>query len=319
MQFAHKPVLLEETLAVLAPQPGEIFVDGTVGGGGHSREILKKILPGGRLIAIDQDSNALQAAASNLRQYAHAITFVQRNFSELDKILAELGVEAVDGILFDIGVSSHQLDESERGFSYQADSRLDMRMNQNDKITAADLVNKLDAKSLARIIRDFGEELWAKRIAEFIVHRRETQGPIETTGQLVEIIKAAIPAKARRRGPHPARRTFQALRIAVNDELNVLEKGLQTAIKALRPGGRLAVITFHSLEDRIVKKILQNAAAGCVCPPGLPQCACGQKPEIKILTKRPLQASMQEIKENPRARSAKLRAAMKVLNEGKGE
>ncbi len=319
MRFAHEPVMLQEVLQILNPQPGEIFVDCTVGGGGHSRAIVEKIMPGGRLVAIDQDKEAIKAAKKNLAAWSDSIHFVQRNFSALKEILTELGIEAVDGILLDIGVSSHQLDAEERGFSYRADAALDMRMSREDSKTAADLVNNLDAAELTRIIRDFGDELWAKRIADFIVAKRVVNGPIETTGQLVEIIKAAIPARARRRGPHPARRTFQALRIAVNDELGVLERALEQGIACLKPGGRLAVITFHSLEDRIVKKMFQHAAAGCECPPGLPQCVCGKKPQIKILTRKPLQAGEHELKVNPRARSAKLRAAIKVLNEGEGE
>ncbi|NLN06459.1 MAG: 16S rRNA (cytosine(1402)-N(4))-methyltransferase RsmH [Firmicutes bacterium] len=311
MRFAHKPVLLRETIALLNPQPGEIFVDCTVGGGGHSREIAARIMPTGRLIAIDRDEAALQAARENLKPWLERIVFVKRNFAELKAILAELEVPLVDGILLDVGVSSYQLDEKERGFSYHADARLDMRMDKKSKVTARDLVNNLPEAELARILRDFGDELWAQRIARFIVARRESEGPIETTGQLVEIIKAAIPTRARRRGPHPARRTFQALRIAVNDELGALEQAVHAALDSLRPGGRLAVITFHSLEDRIVKKVLANAAAGCVCPPGLPQCACGKKPQIKMLTGKPVRAEAAELAENPRARSAKLRAAVK--------
>ncbi|NLM45908.1 MAG: 16S rRNA (cytosine(1402)-N(4))-methyltransferase RsmH [Firmicutes bacterium] len=311
MRFDHKPVLLRETIALLNPQPGEIFVDCTVGGGGHSREIAARIMPAGRLIAIDRDEAALLAARENLHPWLDRIDFVKRNFAELKAILAELEVAAVDGILLDVGVSSYQLDEQERGFSYHVDADLDMRMDQKSKVSARDLVNKLPEAELARILRDFGEELWAQRIARFIVERREKEGPIETTGQLVEIIKAAIPARARRRGPHPARRTFQALRIAVNDELGALEQAVHAALDSLRPGGRLAVITFHSLEDRIVKKILANAAAGCVCPPGLPQCVCGKKPQIKMLTGKPIKAQAAEVAENPRARSAKLRAAVK--------
>lgn len=319
MQFSHEPVLLGETLRVLAPQPGEVFVDGTVGGGGHSRAILEKIMPGGRLIAIDQDKNALAAARDKLLAWQGSVDFVHDNFSNIKAVLADLGIPQVEGILLDIGVSSHQLDEEERGFSFHANAPLDMRMNQEGSVTAAELVNRLDAGELHRIIRDFGEELWAHRIAEFIVARRKEKGPLETTGQLVDVIKAAIPARARRRGPHPARRTFQALRIAVNDELGVLEKAVRDGIGCLKPGGRMAVITFHSLEDRIVKKMFHNAAAGCGCPPGLPQCACGKKPLVKTLTSKPLQAGDAELAQNPRARSAKLRAVKRVLNESECE
>lgn len=319
MQFSHEPVLLRQTIELLNPQSGEVFIDGTVGGGGHSRAILERIGPKGLLIAIDQDQNALVAAGKTLAAWQEQVTFVHNNFANVKAILLSLERDAVDGMLLDIGVSSHQLDEDERGFSFHTDAPLDMRMDQRGSVKAADLVNNLDTDELARIIRDFGEELWARRIADFIVTKRKSQGPIETTGQLVDIIKAAIPSRARRRGPHPARRTFQALRIAVNDELGVLEKAVNDGIACLRPGGRMAVITFHSLEDRIVKKAFQNAAAGCQCPPGLPQCVCGKQPIVKILTGKPVQADDEELANNPRARSAKLRAVLKVLNEGDGE
>jgi 16S rRNA (cytosine1402-N4)-methyltransferase len=299
--------------------PGEIIVDGTVGGGGHSRAILERIMPAGRLIAFDQDEDALQAAKTNLAEFKNNTVFIKDNFANIKNVLTKLSVDGVDGILLDIGVSSYQLDEAERGFSFHHDAPLDMRMDRGSGTSAADIVNRLDAAELTRIIRDYGEELWAKRIAGFIVNRRTQDGPIETTGDLVDIIKAAIPARARRRGPHPARRTFQALRIAVNDELGVLETALRDGIDCLKPGGRFVVITFHSLEDRIVKKMFQNAAKSCECPPGLPQCICGKKALVKILTGKPVQATEQEAEENPRSRSAKLRAAVKVLNWGEGE
>jgi 16S rRNA (cytosine1402-N4)-methyltransferase len=317
--FSHEPVLLKEVISLLNPGPGDIIVDGTVGGGGHSRAILEKIIPGGRLVAIDQDENALAASRVVLEPWHDQTVFVHNNFANLKEILTSLHMDAVDGILLDIGVSSHQLDEDERGFSFHTDAPLDMRMNQSDALSAADLVNRLDVEELTRIIRDFGEELWAKRIAKFIVERRQEQGPLETTGQLVDVIKAAIPARARRRGPHPARRTFQALRIAVNDELGVLERAVHEGIDCLRPGGRLAVITFHSLEERIVKKMFKNAASGCICPPGLPQCGCGKMALVKVLTGKPVQATEEEIETNPRSRSAKLRVVAKVLNEKEGE
>lgn len=319
MAFSHEPVLLRETLALLDPRAGELFIDGTVGGGGHSSAILEKITPGGRLVAFDRDSDALAAAKERLAPFDKHVTFVKENFANMREVLRSLGMEAVDGILLDIGVSSYQLDEDERGFSYHADAPLDMRMDRESGQTAADLVNRLGAEELARIFRDFGEELWAKRIADFIVSYRKTKGPVETTGQLVDIIKAAIPARARRRGPHPARRTFQALRIAVNDELGALERALRDGIDLLKPGGRFAVITFHSLEDRIVKKVFQHAASGCQCPPGLPQCVCGRRPQVKLLTAKPVQADEEELSRNPRARSAKVRAVFKVLKEGGGE
>jgi 16S rRNA (cytosine1402-N4)-methyltransferase len=319
MTFDHRPVLLQEVLAVLNPRPGEIFVDGTVGGGGHSESIVQHLLPGGKLVAIDQDENALQAAQLRLAPYTANVVFVRDNFRNLKAVLAAQGIAGVDGILLDIGVSSHQLDEAERGFSYWSEAPLDMRMDRGVPTSASDLVNTYDAGELAQIIRVYGEELWAKRIAEFIVARREKEGPLRSTGELVDVIKAAIPARARRRGGHPARRTFQALRIAVNDELGALETAVTDGLECLKPGGRLAVITFHSLEDRIVKKMFQRAAAGCQCPPGLPQCACGKRPYAKILTGKPLQAGDEEVAANPRSRSAKLRAVEKVLNEGEGE
>jgi 16S rRNA (cytosine1402-N4)-methyltransferase len=319
MNFVHEPVLLEEVLAVLQPQPGDIFVDCTVGGGGHSLEIASRITPHGKLVAIDRDSEAVAAASRRLQHLGEMVVFVQDNFRYLKGILASLGLEKVDGILLDTGVSSYQLDEGERGFSYHADAALDMRMDRNGGITAAQLVNESSTEELARIISDFGEELWARRIAEFIVARRQRSGPIRTTAELVETIKAAIPAKARRHGNHPARRTFQALRIAVNDELAALEQVLDNALQVLRPGGRLAVITFHSLEDRLVKKKLQRAAGYCQCPPGLPQCSCGWKPQVKILTGKAVRPTVEEVAHNPRARSARLRAAVKVLNERAGE
>ncbi|MDW7651084.1 MAG: 16S rRNA (cytosine(1402)-N(4))-methyltransferase RsmH [Bacillota bacterium] len=318
MTFSHEPVLLSETMALLKPKPGEVIMDGTVGGGGHSRAILEGIMPGGRLIAVDQDKEALAAAKETLASRDGQIDFVHNNFGNIKAILSSLGIPALDGILLDIGVSSHQLDEDERGFSFHADAPLDMRMNLEGPVTAADLVNTLAEDELSKVIRDYGEELWARRIAQFIVTKRKTS-PIDTTGQLVDVIKAAIPARARRRGPHPARRTFQALRIAVNDELGVLERAVTDGIDCLRPGGRLVIITFHSLEDRIVKKMFQQAAGGCQCPPGLPQCVCGNTPLVKVLTGKPVQAADEELSKNPRARSAKLRAAVKVLNREEGE
>ncbi|MBS3946756.1 MAG: 16S rRNA (cytosine(1402)-N(4))-methyltransferase RsmH [Dethiobacter sp.] len=311
MPFAHEPVLLAEVLAVLEPHPGETFVDGTVGGGGHSLEIAKRIAPGGKLVAIDRDGEALVAARRRLQHFSEETIFVQDNFCHLKKILLALGMETVDGVLLDVGVSSHQLDEEERGFSYHTDALLDMRMDRRGGSTAADLVNTLAVGELARIIRDFGEELWARRIAEFIVARRQRSGPLRTTGELVEAVKAAIPARARRHGKHPARRTFQALRVAVNDELSALERAVSDALDCLKPGGRLAVITFHSLEDRIVKKIFQRASNSCQCPPGLPQCGCGWKPLVKMLTGKALRPTEAEVARNPRARSAKLRVVVK--------
>lgn len=306
MDFVHEPVLLTETLELLAPRPGEIAVDCTLGGGGHTRAIWQEMQGEGRLIAIDQDAAAISHAQATLPP---AITVVHDNFRNLRSILLALDIGQVNRILFDLGVSSPQLDEAERGFSYQQDAALDMRMNPESATTAAQLVNELPQDELARIIWDFGEERWGKRIAEFIVTYREEQGPIITTGQLVDIIKRAIPAGARRDGPHPAKRTFQALRIAVNNELDFLSSALEAAIDVLAPGGRIAVITFHSLEDRIVKQVFRQQEKGCICPPRLPACVCGQKPKLLVVTKKPVAPNREEIDRNPRARSAKLRVA----------
>jgi 16S rRNA (cytosine1402-N4)-methyltransferase len=303
--------MLAETLDHMGLRPGGTYVDCTLGGGGHSYEIAKRIQPGGRLIGIDQDPNALKAAGEKLSEYAAGVTLIHSNFYRLKEVLAELGIPAVDGVLFDIGVSSHQLDEAGRGFSYMQDAPLDMRMNPQDKTTAADLVNNLPAEELSRIIREYGEERWAKRIAEFIVRRRDSR-PISTTGELVEVIKQAVPAGARREGPHPAKRTFQALRIAVNDELNRFAGTLRDAVDVLRPGGRVCVITFHSLEDRIAKETFRELAGRCTCPPELPVCRCENKPQVKIITNKPVIPSAAEKDLNPRARSAKLRVARKV-------
>lgn len=306
LPFQHEPVLLAETLQFLVPRPGEVVVDCTLGGGGHTKAIWRAMEGEGRLIAIDQDLAAISHARATLPR---EITVVHDNFRNLRSILMALEVRQVNRILFDLGVSSPQLDEAQRGFSYQQDAALDMRMNPHSETTAAHLVNELSEEELARIIWEFGEERWAKRIAEFIVQYRTEQGPISTTGQLVDIIKRAIPAGARKEGPHPAKRTFQALRIAVNNELDYLTFALEAAIDVLAPGGRVAVITFHSLEDRIVKQVFRQREKGCVCPPHLPVCVCGQKPTLEIITRKPIVPGKQEIDRNPRARSAKLRVA----------
>ncbi|NLW16964.1 MAG: 16S rRNA (cytosine(1402)-N(4))-methyltransferase RsmH [Firmicutes bacterium] len=306
LSFKHEPVLMTETLQLLAPRPGEIAVDCTLGGGGHTRAIWSEKHGVGRLIAIDQDLTAINHAKAHLPP---EITVVHDNFRNLRSILLALEIPQVNRILFDLGVSSPQLDEAERGFSYQQDALLDMRMNPQSEITAAQLVNKLSEEELARIIWEFGEERWAKRIAKFVVDYRNQQGPITTTGQLVDIIKGAIPAGARRTGPHPAKRTFQALRIAVNDELEHLSSALEAAIEVLAPGGRIAVITFHSLEDRIVKNIFRQREKGCVCPPHLPVCVCEQEPTLKVITRKPVIPTKEEKERNPRSRSAKLRVA----------
>ncbi|MFS8582139.1 MAG: 16S rRNA (cytosine(1402)-N(4))-methyltransferase RsmH [Limnochordales bacterium] len=307
-EFEHVPVMLHEVLRLLDPQPGQIFVDGTVGGGGHALRIARAVTPGGRLIAIDRDASALERAKSTLSDFRDAVTFVHDDFRHLRRILADLGVSGVHGVLLDLGVSSFQLDEPRRGFTYRFDAPLDMRMDTRSRVTAADLVNSLSFDELTRIFREYGEERWARRIAREIVRRRERE-PFITTGQLVEAVKDAIPAPARRRGPHPAKRTFQALRIAVNDELAAVREGLEAAIDALLPGGRVAVISFHSLEDRIVKQTFARLSQGCQCPPDVPVCRCGKKPLLRILTRKAVVPGAAELEKNPRARSARLRVA----------
>lgn len=320
----HVPVLLGETIHYLSPRPGGIYVDCTVGTGGHARAILERVGPSGLVIGIDRDPVALDKAWDNLAAYREQLVLIHDNFANLARVLARLGVPAADGFIFDLGVSSLQLDTGERGFSYWQDAPLDMRMNTDQATTAYHLVNGLTEGELARIIQEYGEERWARRIAQFIVSERE-KARIERTGQLVEIIKAAIPAAARRGGGHPARRTFQALRIAVNDELGSIEKGLVDAVSLLRAGGRVCAITFHSLEDRIVKSTFRNLARGCVCPPDLPECGCHEKAKVQILTPKAVTPRPGELSANPRSRSAKLRVAeklgadLKVLKGGKGE
>jgi len=311
MDFEHVPVLLNEIMEILNPQPGEVFVDCTLGGGGHSKAIIKRILPGGTLIGIDQDVNALNAAQGNLKEYSRNIVYVQSNYEKLDEIIAEHSPSGIDGILFDIGVSSHQLDEKERGFSYMQDAPLDMRMDRASDFSAWDLINNYSEEEITKIIRDYGEENWAKRIAKFIVEAREEKS-IDTTGELVEIIKKAIPAGARRDGPHPAKRTFQAIRIFVNRELEVLENTLDTALKWLKKEGRIGVISFHSLEDRIVKEKFKYWALDCICPQEFPICQCDKQTLVKVITRKPVIASKSELDINPRARSAKFRAAIKI-------
>ena len=307
MEFSHIPVLLGPVLELLNIRPDGIYVDGTAGGAGHSREIAKR-LTSGRLISLDKDPDAVAVATERLWPYPCA-QVVQSDYSEIRAVLDSLGIAAVDGVLMDLGVSSFQLDTPERGFSYQTDSPLDMRMTKSGR-TAADLVNTLDAQSLARILYDYGEEKCAGAIANRIVRERE-RAPIETTFQLVDIIRAAMPAKMKRDG-HPAKRTFQALRIAVNDELTHLQDGVQAAFSSLAPGGRLAIITFQSLEDRIVKQAFRKYAQGCVCPPDFPVCVCGHKPEGELVTRKPVEADEQELAENPRSHSARLRVIEKL-------
>ena len=303
----HVPVMVEEVLSFLQPQSGQTFIDCTVGGGGHALEIVRRILPDGKLIGIDQDAAALVASREKLEQYAGNVILEKGNFADLEAIAGRLGIHSVDGVLFDLGVSSRQLEAAERGFSFRQDAPLDMRMDPSQAITARELVNSLPERRLTEIIRDFGEERWAKRIAKFIVDRR----PIETTRELADIILAAVPVGARTEHIHPATRTFQALRIAVNRELEVLEDGLKQAIRLLAKGGRIVALSYHSLEDRIVKDTFNRYAGKCSCPPGLPVCGCGAERIIKILTKRPVVPLEDEIRSNPRARSAKLRAAEK--------
>ena len=290
-------------------------MDCTVGGGGHARGILMKTAPNGFLIGIDRDPEAIAAARAELAPFGERVRLICDNFKNIVEIVNSVGRDDILGVLFDLGVSSHQLDEPERGFSYMIDAPLDMRMGvagagSQGSRTAADLVNELPVEDLARIIREYGEERWASRIARFIGEER-AHHPIRTTGELVDIIKKAIPAGARRSGPHPAKRTFQALRIAVNDELSAFEQALVGAIDLLEPGGRICVISFHSLEDRITKRTFQHYAKACTCPPGLPVCSCGGKATLKVITRKPITPSGREISENPRSRSAKLRAAEK--------
>lgn len=286
-------------------KPDGIYVDGTMGGGGHSLEIAKR-LKSGRLICIDQDPNAHEAAGKRLAEYKDRITFVRDNFGNIKSILDSLGIEKIDGMLLDIGVSSHQLDEAERGFSYQQDAPLDMRMNPDKPFSAYEVVNEYDEDELDRVIFTYGEERWARRIAQFIVKEREAK-PIETTGELVEIIKKAVPKGARKDGPHPAKRTFQAIRIEVNGELDVLQQAIDDVAARLSAGGRLCIITFHSLEDRIVKEAFRKQENPCICPPQFPVCVCGKKPLGRVITRKPILPSREELEVNPRSRSAKLR------------
>ena len=305
MEFHHISVLLNECIDNLNIRPDGIYVDGTMGGGGHSLEIAKRLTTG-RLICTDQDPNAHEAAGKRLAEYKDRITFVRDNFGNIKSILDSLGIEKIDGMLLDIGVSSHQLDEAERGFSYQQDAPLDMRMNPDRPFSAYDVVNGYDEDELDRVIFTYGEERWARRIAQFIVKEREAK-PIETTGELVDIIKKAVPKGARKDGPHPAKRTFQAIRIEVNGELEVLQRAIDDVAARLAVGGRLCIITFHSLEDRIVKEAFRKQENPCICPPQFPVCVCGKKPLCSVITRKPILPSKEELEENPRSRSAKLR------------
>ena len=310
MEYTHKPVLLEECLDGLNIRPGGVYLDGTLGRAGHSLEIVKR-LAAGRLIAIDRDKAALDAAPARFGEYLDRVTLVQGSFGGLAGILASLNVDGVDGMLFDLGVSSPQLDDGSRGFSYLQDAPLDMRMDQSAPLTARDVVNGWSQEELKRVLWQYGEERYAGPIAAAIARVREN-APIETTGQLAELIRSAMPAKARREKQHPAKRSFQAIRIAVNDELGELERLLECALEALNPGGRLAIISFHSLEDRLVKTAYARWARGCTCPPDFPVRVCGKTPRVKLVGRRPITAGEEELKENPRARSAKLRLAERL-------
>ena len=311
MEFKHVSVLFDECMEGLNIKPDGIYVDGTLGGGGHSSGICERLGPNGTLIGIDRDQDALNAASKRLEKYNCKKIFVQSNYSDIAQVLEELEIDEIDGALLDLGVSSFQLDNPERGFSYMNDAPLDMRMSQSDSFTAADVVNDYDKKELTNIISKYGEERWASRIADFIVKARADK-PLESTFELVDVIKAAIPASARRTGPHPAKRTFQAIRIEVNDELGQLERAVEEFCDVLAPKGRLCIITFHSLEDRIVKDIFNQRANPCTCPKEFPVCVCGKKADIKKVTGKPIVSSEEELEDNPRARSAKLRIAQKI-------
>ena len=310
MEFNHVSVLLNECLEGLNIKENGIYVDGTLGGAGHSSEILKRLSNEGRLIGIDQDTDALKAAKERLKDYSN-VTFVHSNFSNIENVLNNLNIDGVDGILMDLGVSSYQLDEGERGFSYMKDAPLDMRMKRENDFSAYNVVNEYSEEDLYRIIRDYGEEKFAKRIASFIVENRQEKN-IETTLELVEIIKNAIPAKARREGPHPAKRTFQAIRIEVNSELSILNKTIEDGVEKLNKGGRMAIITFHSLEDRIVKNKFRDLAVSCRCPKEFPVCVCGEKAKVKIISRKAIEPTKEEVEVNPRSRSAKLRVIEKL-------
>ena len=310
MEFKHVTVLLNEAVDILDIKPEGIYVDGTLGGAGHSLEIVKK-LTSGKLICFDQDINAISAAKEKLKDFMDKTILVHSNFENLREELNKLGIESIDGFLVDLGVSSHQLDVPERGFSYMQDAPLDMRMDNNAELSAYDVVNTYSEAELKRVIKDYGEENWSARIAKLIVERRATM-PIRTTFELVDAIKAAIPKKMRDENQHPAKRTFQAIRIEVNRELDVIEKTLLAAVDMMNEGGVLAVITFHSLEDRIVKNVFKKLQYSCTCPPEFPVCICNSKQIVEIITRKPLLPSENEVEMNPRSRSAKLRAARKL-------
>ena len=305
-QHEHKSVLLDESIENMCLKPGSAVIDATLGGGGHAREILKRILPGGHLFGFDKDADAIARCKDALSEFEQNVTFIHDDFKNAQAVLGELGIKQVNAVIADLGVSSFQLEDAERGFSYNADAKLDMRMDQNAFPSAYEVVNSYTTGALTRILRDYGEEKWAARIAQFIVEAR-TEKYIETTGELTEIIKRAIPAGARREGPHPAKRTFQALRIEVNGELKDLDRAVEQFAELLAPGGRLCVITFHSLEDRIVKTIFKKNENPCTCPPDFPVCVCGKTSKGKVLTRKPILPTEEEMDLNPRSKSAKLR------------
>ena len=310
VNFSHRPVLLDECIEGLSIRPDGVYVDGTTGGAGHSFEIASRVTSG-RLICLDQDETAIRVAGERLACFGDRVSLWHYNFRSVAQVLQLAGVDGIDGMLLDLGVSSYQLDTAERGFSYQKDAPLDMRMDERNPMTAERVVNEYSEYDLKRIIYDYSEERFASRIAANIIRHR-ANAPIKTTGELVNIIKEAIPAAARDGGHHPAKRTFQAIRIEVNAELDVIAPAIEAAVSALRPGGRIAIITFHSLEDRLVKKTFASLAQGCTCPKNLPICVCGNKPKIEIETRKPILPSVQELEVNPRSRSAKLRIATKI-------
>ena len=311
IQFSHFSVLLNECMEGLAIKADGTYIDGTCGGAGHSSVIASRLGEGGRLIGLDQDETAVQVATQRLSVFGERAMVVRSNFCELDRVCKELEIEHIDGLLLDLGVSSYQLDTPERGFSYQADAPLDMRMDVRNPLTARTSVNEYSEDKLRKILFEYGEERFSSRIASNIVRARES-APIETTGELVEIIKKSIPAHARDGGHHPAKRSFQALRIEVNAELDVIAPAIKSAVGLLKPGGRIAIITFHSLEDRIVKQAFADLSCGCTCPKSFPVCVCGNKPKVKVITKKPILPSAEELEINPRSRSAKLRVAEKL-------
>ncbi len=311
IQFSHRPVMLDECMEGLAIRQDGIYVDGTAGGAGHSGAIASRLGEGGRLIALDQDETAVAVATERLSVFGDRARVVRSNFCEVASVMDSLGIDHIDGMLMDLGVSSYQLDTAERGFSYQADAPLDMRMDVRNPLTAKRVVNEYSEDAIRRILFEYGEERFSSRIASNIVRERE-KAPIETTGELVEIIKRSIPSAQRDGGHHPAKRSFQALRIEVNAELDVIAPAIRSAVRLLKKGGRIAIITFHSLEDRIVKQTFAELAQGCTCPRNFPVCVCGKRPDVKVITRKPILPSDEELEINPRARSAKLRVAEKL-------